>query len=201
MTDNQSLYSRLATNNTAAGTRVFRLMVGLFRFFFNAYVDHWVAAPAGFAAAVVSTFGAAILMLAIAPFTAAVFENKLAIGVNAVIAPLLAYISYLGVYYYLMFLKERPAMLDGADRVIPARLYDWYRVARYDYIAHVPSDIYLITLAGIMQATLEHQGMPIFWAVVTSQLVDDFMTFLKEPAIWSGAKAVVAWKNRAADGS
>jgi|GEM_PF-6064461 len=47
-----------------------------------------------------------------------------------------------------------------------------------------------------MQAGLETQGMPIFWAVLASQFVDDFITFLLEPAIWNGAREVVAWENR-----
>jgi len=42
-----------------------------------------------------------------------------------------------------------------------------------------------------MQAGLETQGMPIFWAVLASQFVDDFITFLLEPAIWNGAPDAV----------
>lgn len=166
------------------------------RFVFNSYRRHWLATPAAAIAALVSTFGAATAMIPIAQITHAHFERPSAVVANAIIAPLLAYVGYLSVYYYGMFLKERRLLVDEEHTLDREKIREWFRVVRYDYLAHVPTDIYLISLAAIMQATLEGSGMPIFWAVVTSQFVDDFITFLKEPAIWHGAKELVAWENR-----
>ena len=166
------------------------------RFFLNAYRYHWFATPAAAVAAVVSTFGVAAVMLLISPILHSHFDTNTAIVINAIVAPMLAYLVYLSVYYGGMFLKERVLLVDESGQIDRAKLADWFRVVKYDYLAHVPSDIYLISLAAIMQATLEKHGTSIFWAVITSQFVDDLITFLKEPAIWNGAKEVVAWENR-----
>lgn len=168
----------------------------LARFFLRAYRLHWFAAPASAIAAVVSTCSAAALMVLISPIVHHGLENGNAILVNAVVAPLIAYLLYLLCYYLQMFRRERKSLRDETGRLSQAKLSDWFRVVKYDYLAHLPSDTYLIALAGITQALLESQGTPIFWAVFASQFVDDLVTFLKEPAIWGGAKDIVAWENR-----
>ena len=163
--------------------------------FVKLYRDHWVATPAGILSAVFSTVVTASVMLILSPIFHAALSNEPAIVVNAVVAPLLAYVLYLAAYYSQMFLIERRSLLGDDGQVDHAKFRDWIRGAKYDYIAHLPSDAYLITLAGIAQAVLERSGVPIFWAVFSSQFVDDIVTFLKEPALWGGAKKIVSWEN------
>ena len=174
----------------------FRRTFHLIRVFLRAYRAHWFAVPAAAIAAVVSTFSAATLMLLISPLAHHSLSNGKAILVNAVVAPLIAYVLYLLCYYSQMYRRERPTLLDETGAVSEVKLREWFRVVKYDYIAHLPSDTYLIALAGLAQAVLESQGTPIFWAVLGSQLVDDLITFLKEPAIWGGAKGLVAWESK-----
>ncbi len=169
----------------------------LTRFFLNAYKNHWIASPAGMLAALISSVGIASVMLLISPIIHELFSNGLAITLNAIVAPLLAYVVYLSVYYFCMFLSERSTLINSGNQIDRQKLVSWVRVVKYDYLAHVPSDIYLITCAGILQAALEANGRGIFSAVLISQFLDDLITFLKEPAIWSGAKEIVAWENRA----
>ncbi len=124
----------------------------------------------------------------------AALTRRQAIVTNSIVGPLTAYAIYLAVYYTAMYLKERSSLEDVNTELAKEKLTAWFRVVKYDYLAHVPSDIYLITIAGVMQGVLEGNNTPIFWAVVTSQFADDFITFLKEPAIWGGAKRLVAWE-------
>ena len=166
------------------------------KFLFLSYKNHWFATPAGAIAALISTLGAAIIMTAVSPIWHGLLQHQSAILANAICAPLLAYTLYLFSYYLQMFLKERYILFAADGKLDSTKFTQWKRVVRYDYLAHLPSDTYLIALAGIMQATLETKGMTIFWAVITSQFVDDLITFLKEPALWSGAKEVVAWEER-----
>lgn len=165
------------------------------RFFINAYREHWLATPIAALAAILSTTLAAVIMSIVALISYQAFTKGQAILLHAILGPLTAYVFYLAIYYGGMFLKEKKTLLtDGhLDRV---KLKNWFRVVKYDYIAHVPSDCYLITLAAIMQAGLESAGMHVFFAVLLSQFVDDFITFLKEPALWGGAKAIVSWEDK-----
>jgi hypothetical protein len=163
-------------------------------FIVKLYRDHWLATPAGILSALLSTIVTASVMLILSPILHAALSNESAIIANAVVAPLLAYVLYLAAYYSQMFLIERRSLLGDDGQVDHVKLQDWIRGAKYDYIAHLPSDAYLITLAGIAQAVLERSGVPIFWAVLSSQFVDDIVTFLKEPALWGGAKKIVSWE-------
>lgn len=166
------------------------------KFLLLSYKNHWFATPAGAIASLISTLGAAIIMTGVSSISHTLLQRPSAILANAICAPLLAYTLYLGSYYLQMFLKERHILFTANGKLDRAKFTQWKRVVRYDYLAHLPSDTYLIALAGIMQATLETKGMTIFWAVIASQFVDDLITFLKEPALWSGAKEVVAWEER-----
>lgn len=173
-----------------------RLPLHLLKVLFRAYRAHWFAVPAAAVAAVISSCTAASLMLLISPLTHGALNNSSAILANSIIAPLLAYVLYLLIYYAQMYRRERHSLLDEDGQLSDAKLRAWFRVVKYDYLAHVPSDTYLITLAAVAQGVLESQGTPIFWAVLGSQFVDDLITFLKEPAIWGGAKGLVAWESR-----
>lgn len=173
-----------------------RLPFHLLKVLLRAYRVHWFAVPAAAIAAIISSCSAAALMLLISPITHGVFTHGSAILANSVIAPLLAYVIYLATYYAQMYRRERHSLLDEEGQLSETKLRAWFRVVKYDYLAHVPSDTYLITLAAIAQGLLESQGTPIFWAVLGSQFVDDLITFLKEPAIWGGAKGLVAWESR-----
>lgn len=165
------------------------------RFFIDAYRDHWLATPIAALAAILSTTLAAITMSIVALISYQAFTKGQAILLHAILGPLTAYVFYLAIYYGGMFIKEKRSLLtDG--HLDKAKLRNWFRVVKYDYIAHLPSDCYLITLAAIMQAGLESTGMHVFFAVLVSQFVDDFITFLKEPALWGGAKAIVAWEGK-----
>jgi hypothetical protein len=135
-------------------------------------------------------------MIVVSKVTHSTFSPGAAVSMNSVVGPLLAYLLYLAVYYSCMFMMEQRSLRGADGRFDRSLLRKWFRVAGYDYLAHVPSDIYLVFLAGVMQGMLESSGVPIFFAVVLSQVVDDLVTFLKEPAIWAGAKEVVAWEER-----
>jgi len=165
------------------------------RFFIDLYRHHWLATPIAAVAAIVSTTLAALIMAIIAPVTYELLSKSQAIVFHALLGPMLAYIFYLSVYYGGMFLKERHSLYDNGE-LDKVKFKNWLRVVKYDYIAHLPSDCYLITLAAIMQAGLETSGVHIFFAVLISQFVDDFITFLKEPALWGGAKALVSWEDK-----
>lgn len=186
------LFSRFLTLSTG----ITKLVLSSGRFFLRAYKNHWYATPAAAFAAVVSTLGAATIILLFDPLLILYVAREKLIICHAIIAPLLAYLLYLGIYYSGMFFRERKALLNSEGNLDSDKLRLWLRVVRYDYLAHVPSDIYLISLAAVMQAALEKQGVGVFWAVITSQFVDDFITFLKEPAIWNGARELVAWEKR-----
>lgn len=54
----------------------------------------------------------------------------------------------------------------------------------------------LLTLAGTMQFALQSGGMPAWGAILASQLGDDIAAFLKEPAVWAGAKGIAGWEER-----
>lgn len=172
-----------------------KIPLAVIRYLVLAYRTHWFATPAAAAASTVSTLGAATLMLFVSPLSHSRLSDGSAVAVNAIIATLTSYVTYLLIYYFGMYYKERRTLITTSGERCPKMFRNWLRAARYDYIAHVPSDIYLVILAGAMQASLEHQGVPIFLAVVASQFVDDLVTFFKEPAIWSGSKSVVVWEN------
>lgn len=165
------------------------------RFFFDIYKNHWLATPIAAVAAIVSTTFAALIMAGISTITYEILSKSQAILLHAILGPMFAYIFYLSVYYGGMFLKEKRSLYDNGE-LDKAKFKNWLRVVKYDYIAHLPSDCYLITLAAIMQAGLETSGVHIFFAVLISQFVDDFITFLKEPALWGGAKALVSWEDK-----
>lgn len=176
---------------------ILKIALKTYRFFIRAYAAHWMACPLGALAAVVSTVGAASLMHLISPLWRGYLEKQNSILLNAIAGPLFAYIFYLSVYYFGMFLKERRSLLtEDRKNLDRSKFRAWLKVVKYDYLAHLPSDCYLITLAAIMQAGLEASGSSIFWAIISSQFVDDFITFLKEPAIWAGAKAIADWELR-----
>lgn len=165
------------------------------------YRDHWFATPAGIISAIISTVVTAAAMIAISRITHGSLSYGSAIAANAIIGPLMAYILYLVSYYLQMYLIERRTLLAADGSINADKLRDWVRGAKFDYIAHLPSDAYLISLAGIAQAVLERSGTPIFWAVIATQLMDDVITFLKEPALWGGSKLIVNWeKQRSAAG-
>lgn len=166
----------------------------LVRFFVLSYLKHWFAVPAGAIAAVVSTVGAASAMILISKFYSGWLTQPYIVITNGVVAPLLAYVAYLSIYYFLMFVIERKDLYNETGKIDREKLKNWLVIVKYDYLAHVPSDIYLISLASIMQMGLQFKGMEVFYAVLISQFVDDFITFLKEPAIWSGAKHIAQWE-------
>ena len=165
------------------------LIVRFFRFLAAAYRNHWVAAPLGALAALISTLSAATLMIPIEQLLSLRYAMPNVIIANAIIGPLLAYALYLAVYYTGMFWRERASLIDENGNLERTVFKDWCRTVRYDYLAHLPSDCYLISLAAITQATLQFNGITVFFALLTSQFVDDLITFLKEPAIWAGASS------------
>ncbi len=173
-----------------------RLPFRLLRLLVRTYRAHWFAVPAAVIAALISSCTAATVMIPLSRLTHSALNNTQAIIVNSVVAPLIAYALYLLVYYSQMYYRERKLLLDESGAVSDSKRREWFRVVKYDYIAHIPSDTYLISLAAVAQGILESQGTPIFWAVLGSQFVDDVITFLKEPAIWGGAKGIVAWESR-----
>lgn len=178
-----------------SGTR-FHSVVRILALIIKGYFRHWFAAPAAAFAAVISTVGAATVMWMVSPVAARFLNEHYSLALfDAIVGPLFAYIVYLLTYYSAMFWRER-AQLRGEDGLLDEKKYrQWLRVVRFDYLAHVPSDVYLISLAAIMQFGLEMQGMGVFSAVLVSQFVDDFITFLKEPAIWAGANSLAAWES------
>ncbi|GEM_PF-4647574 len=112
--------------------RMPRKIFSVVRFALNSYRQHWIAAPAGAIASLISTLSAATLMMLFSPIIQLTVGSSSAIFANAVIGPLTAYAIYLSTYYCLMYLKERRSLFDESGTLVAERLSGWFRVVKYD---------------------------------------------------------------------
>lgn len=171
-------------------------VLAIAKLFVTAYRDHWFAAPVALLASSVSTLGTAVLFVLVSPIHRPALGHAWSNVLDAIAAPLTAYAIYLLVYYAVMCRAEARRARAARGAAGATTIANWRAVVAYDYLAHLPADACLLTLAGTMQFALQSGGMPAWGAILASQLGDDIATFLKEPAVWAGAKGIAGWEER-----
>jgi hypothetical protein len=94
-----------------------------------------------------------------------------------------------------MLLKERRDWIV-AGAVDRTALYAKWRIIKYDFFAHLPTDFWIMPLIGVAQGGLLVSGVSQFWSIFTANLLADISYAAKEPLFWHGAKQLVAWRDR-----
>jgi hypothetical protein len=95
-----------------------------------------------------------------------------------------------------MLWKERKEWMS-MGRVDKASLRKKFRIIKYDFIAHLPSDLWMMPVIGVAQGTLMVAGTSQVWAIVIAHTLSDVAYAIKEPLFWHGAKQAVMWRDRA----
>jgi hypothetical protein len=94
-----------------------------------------------------------------------------------------------------MLCKERKDWMPNG-RVDKAALRQKFRIIKYDFIAHLPSDLWVMPMIGAAQGGLMLAGSSQMWAIVIAHTLSDIAYAIKEPLYWHGAKQVVMWRDR-----
>ena len=105
------------------------------------------------------------------------------------------YLTYVSLYYMGMLCKERKDWMSKGS-VDNAALRQKFRIIKYDFIAHLPSDLWVMPMIGAAQGGLMLAGSSQMWAIVIAHTLSDVAYAIKEPLYWHGAKQVVMWRDR-----
>ena len=158
--------------------------------------QEWMAIPICIVAGIPSTLATTALMAMIAPFLRYFDFAKSDAGfISAVsiLSSVVGYGTYLIAYYAGMLWKERADWLvDG--RVGSAGLRRKFKIIQYDFLAHLPSDVWVMPLMGAATGGLFVAGASQFWSILLAHTIADVVYAIKEPFFWHGAKEIVAWQ-------
>jgi hypothetical protein len=167
-------------------------------FVITALKQEWMAIPICVIAGIPSTIFTVLVMMTLGPLVQSfgwfVTEASF-VAAFSLMTSIVGYATYLVMYYAGMLLKER------GDWVRRGRL-DWValrtklRVVKYDFIAHLPSDLWVMPMIGVAQGGMMLAGASQLWAIVVAHTLSDVAYAIKEPLFWHGAKQLVAWRDR-----
>ncbi len=163
--------------------------------------QEWMAIPICILAGFPSTLVTTAIMAIVAPwlryFDVAKSEAGF-ISMVSVVSSVVGYGTYLVAYYIGMMWKERRDWLANG-RIVTTGLRRKIKVIQYDFLAHLPSDIWVMPLMGAATGGLFVAGASQFWSIVVAHTLADVLYAIKEPFFWHGAKELVAWQeNRTA---
>lgn len=65
---------------------------------------------------------------------------------------------------------------------------------QYDFLAHLPSDFWVMPVMGAATGGFFVAGVSQFWSIMLAQTLADIAYAIKEPFFWHGAKKLVAWQ-------
>lgn len=169
--------------------------------FMRESLEHeWMAIPiciiAGFPSTLATTGIMALLTSWIRGLDFAQGEAAF-ISTISLLSSIVGYSTYLIAYYSGMMWKERSDwMVDG--RVSRQGLRRKLKVIQYDFVAHLPSDFWVMPLIGAATGGFFVAGMSQFWSIVVANTLADVTYAIKEPFFWHGAKKLVAWREEQA---
>jgi hypothetical protein len=191
-----------AANSDAAvvgnALTVKRLALAPVSFAKNALQREWMAIPICVLAGVPSTLVTCWLVAFLEPVLQR--SSLLQGGVGylssvAFLTSVIGYITYLVAYYAGMLFKERREWCPGG-RIDWSMVQRTLRVIGCDFLAHLPSDVWLLPVMGASQGGLYVAGLSQFWSIFLSLSLADLAYAVKEPFYWHGAKEFVAWRER-----
>lgn len=169
---------------------------GVMGFVTEAIRQEWMAIPICVVAGLPSTLLTTAIMSAVAPVVAT-FEfargDTAYISVISALASLVGYGTYLIAYYVGMLWKERRDWIR-AGRINRPALRRKLRVCGYDFLAHLPSDFWVMPVMGAATGGLFVAGLTQFWSIVLAHTLADIAYAIKEPFFWHGAKKLVDWQ-------
>jgi hypothetical protein len=158
--------------------------------------QEWMAIPICIVAGFPSTLVTTALMAIVAPwlryFDFAKSEAGF-ISVVSVISSVLGYGTYLIAYYAGMLWKERDEWFANG-KVMEGGLRRKLKVIQYDFLAHLPSDIWVMPLIGATTGGFFVAGASQFWSILLAHTIADVAYAIKEPFFWHGAKELVSWQ-------
>lgn len=165
-------------------------------FFKESLKQEWMAIPicilAGFPSTLVTTAIMSMISPGLRYFEFARSEAGF-ISAVALISSVVGYGTYLLAYYAGMMWKERcDWFVDG--RVCRQGLRRKLKVIQYDFLAHLPSDFWVMPVMGAATGGLFAAGASQFWSIILAHTVADIAYAIKEPFFWHGAKELVAWR-------
>lgn len=159
------------------------------RFVARAFTQQWHAAPVALVASTLSTGCAAGFASVAALWLERSLGTPFGIAANSIASTVIAYASYLAIYYAGMRHVERRAARQRDHHEEQAWALQWRRTAWADFLLHLPSDLYLLAGIATAQGTLVGTGIAgPFWASVCSNLATDVYTTLREPLYWRAAQ-------------
>lgn len=164
----------------------------------NALRREWLAIPICVLAGIPSTLVTCWLVAVLEPLLAkaSILEGSFAhLSSVAMLSSVIGYITYLMAYYTGMLFKERNEWF-AHGQVDAVALRRKAQVIFYDFIAHLPSDVWLLPVMGASQGGLYVAGLSQFWSIFLSLSLADLAYAVKEPFYWHGAKEFVAWRER-----
>jgi hypothetical protein len=186
--------------STSLGTTLARTTRRIFNaigsFVKGAVVEDWMAAPIALAGSAASTLVTALCVARCAPIFEQMFNSTSSWGyvfATSTTAVVLGYASYCLFYYGGMVLKERAELLDESGTWSRERVQEKLKVFMWDFLLHLPSDIYWVGGMFSVQGGLYASGSTdLFWSIILSQGVSDIYYSLREPFYWRAAKNAAA---------
>lgn len=158
----------------------------------------WLAIPICVIAGIPSTLVTCAIMELVAPMLRGLpfVRGELSyLSLVTSVSSVVGYVTYLVAYYIGMLIKERRDWMP-AGVIDSAALYAKWRVIKYDFVAHLPTDFWIMPLIGVAQGGLLVAGVSQFWSIFSANLVADIAYAAKEPLFWHGAKQLVAWRDK-----
>lgn len=170
-----------------------RLLVS---FFGDALRKEWMAIPICILAGLPSTLLTTIIMAALAPVIATFeFAHSEAgyISTISLLSSVVGYGTYLIAYYIGMLWNERRDWIEEGS-VNRTALRKKLKVCQYDFLAHLPSDFWVMPAMGAATGGFFVAGLSQFWSILLAHTMADVAYAIKEPFFWHGAKKLVAWQ-------
>jgi hypothetical protein len=158
--------------------------------------QEWMAIPICILAGFPSSLATTAIMASVAPslryFDFAKGEAGF-ISAVSMLSSVVGYGTYLVAYYIGMMWKERRDwFLNG--RILKEGLRRKVKVIQYDFLAHLPSDMWIMPLMGAATGSFFVAGASQFWSILLAHTLADIAYAIKEPFFWHGAKELVAWQ-------
>lgn len=185
-----------SVQTTAPSSRLSSSWIGkVGDFFKESLKQEWMAIPicilAGFPSTLVTTAIMSMVSPGLRYFEFARSDAGF-ISAVALISSIVGYGTYLLAYYAGMMWKERRDwIVDG--RVCRRGLRRKFKVIQYDFLAHLPSDFWVMPVMGAATGGLFAAGASQFWSIILAHTLADIAYAIKEPFFWHGAKELVAW--------
>lgn len=181
------------------GRSVGRAVRGVCSFIVSAFRQEWLAIPICVIAGIPSTLITVLLMTSLEPWLQSTgwFADEIRfIAAFSLLSSIVGYATYIVLYYAGMLFKERADWLENR-RILPGAFATKCRVIKYDFIAHLPSDLWVMPMIGAAQGGMLLAGASQVWSIVVAHTLSDIAYAIKEPLFWHGAKQLVAWRERA----